>query len=274
MATQSTSSSDVSSLDGGHAPPESKIKEYEFWIRVARLMTRTRLEGKNEWIGSNELVEWNRNNLGVCARCKGCSVPRKCVIDDGHPSCRTCRTAKAKCERKTKYIFDLTKDDYYPDFETFHAVYKKGPHAPMTKFKAVESRKKRRILLKATHSPPDVSIENSPNEPLPICEICARMYNIHNATAAPGLHRVMSIHTPEGIEYAPEFEDIRLEIRAIQIGLASVWSKLGSLYLGNQGQEEHLAVVRELMRKFCDLQEATRNPTLQQLTNPTSLNTI
>ncbi|KAJ7037571.1 hypothetical protein C8F04DRAFT_402757 [Mycena alexandri] len=271
MTTQSTGSSYVSSLDGSHAPPQGDIIEYQFWMRTAQLMTRTRLTGKNQWRGSDELVEWNRSNLGVCARCKACSVPRKCVIDDGHPSCRTCRTAKANCERKTKFLYDLTKDTYYPDFETFKSVYKRGPQASMTKFKALESRKKRRSLLKAAKSLPSVSTAASPNDPLPVCEMCARMYNIHSATPARALHRVLSIHTPLGIENAPAFEDVRLEVRAIQTGLSSVWAKLGSLYLGHQGEEQYLSVVRELMRKFCELQEALLNPTLEQLTNPDSL---
>ncbi|KAJ7028865.1 hypothetical protein C8F04DRAFT_1188296 [Mycena alexandri] len=250
MANQTASSSYAPSLDGSHASRQGEIKEYEFWMCIARLMTRTRLAGKNQWIGTDELVEWNRNNLGVCARCKACSVPRKCVIDDGHPSCRTCRTAKANCERKIKFLFDLTKGVYYPDFETFKVVYKRGPQESMAKFKALESRRRRATMFKAVK--PSPTIESSPSEPLPVCEMCARMYDIHNTTPASSMHRVMSIHTPQGIENAPEFEGIR----AIQTGLSTIWSKLGSMYLGHQGSEAQLVTVRELMRKFCQIEKA------------------
>ncbi|KAJ7860623.1 hypothetical protein B0H13DRAFT_1900895 [Mycena leptocephala] len=89
-----------------------------FWKRVAEVTARYH-GAENKWVGADELVEWNRTHTASCQKCTNSKSKRQCVIDEDHPSCRTCRTAKVGCDRKSAFIFDMNRDDFFPSYDQF-----------------------------------------------------------------------------------------------------------------------------------------------------------
>ncbi|KAK6992855.1 hypothetical protein R3P38DRAFT_3080286 [Favolaschia claudopus] len=99
-----------------------------FWQRIASVSTRTRRDGK--WIGVEELRHWNAANTKGCDRCTKGKVIRHCVIEEYQAACKTCRTARTACDRKVKFLFEMTRKDFFPTMDLFLRAYnKKGPNA-------------------------------------------------------------------------------------------------------------------------------------------------
>ncbi|KAJ7937039.1 hypothetical protein B0H13DRAFT_195416 [Mycena leptocephala] len=82
----------------------------KFWKRVAELTTRY------------------HDNEG-----------RTCIIDEDHPSCRACRDIKIGCDRKTQFIFDMTKDEFFPVYDQFMKVFTDRDPAQVKKLKQAEN---------------------------------------------------------------------------------------------------------------------------------------
>ncbi|KAJ7881405.1 hypothetical protein B0H13DRAFT_2278556 [Mycena leptocephala] len=70
-----------------------------FWKRIAYLTARIRSTDRG-WVGSSELVLWNSMN------------PQ-------------CRRSKIACDRKQRFLFECTKDEYFGSKEQFLFVYNK-----------------------------------------------------------------------------------------------------------------------------------------------------
>ncbi|KAJ7112267.1 hypothetical protein C8R44DRAFT_882649 [Mycena epipterygia] len=94
----------------------------DFWKKIAQLTTRHH-GAQNKWIGGQEIRDWNQNNRSACKKCANSKNKRLCVIDSDHPSCRACREIKVACDRKPRFLFDMTKDDFFPTYEQFMAVF-------------------------------------------------------------------------------------------------------------------------------------------------------
>ncbi|KAJ7034421.1 hypothetical protein C8F04DRAFT_1183235 [Mycena alexandri] len=93
-----------------------------FWRKVAYLTTRTR-DREGRWVGSQEVLLWNAQHLEDCERCKGGRKWKVCVVDTDQVGCRTCRKARVACDRKARFLYDLTKDDFFPTLDVFLSVY-------------------------------------------------------------------------------------------------------------------------------------------------------
>jgi hypothetical protein len=137
-----------------HVPitePSDEVLD-SFWERIAQLMTRTSVG--DVWIGSDELLRWNRANLVVsyrcskasrssrttksCKRCTRSRLPRLCTVDPHHPNCRPCRNAKIDCERKKAFLFHFTKDQYFASYDQFLSVYDKRRKGRLRGVKQIE----------------------------------------------------------------------------------------------------------------------------------------
>ncbi|KAJ7137046.1 hypothetical protein C8R44DRAFT_768375 [Mycena epipterygia] len=94
-----------------------------FWRRVAELTSRYH-DTQKKWIGGKEIRQWNKLNRKACKNCLRSKIGRVCVIDEDQPSCRACRATKIGCDRKPQFVFDLTKDDFFPTYDQFIRVYK------------------------------------------------------------------------------------------------------------------------------------------------------
>ncbi|KAJ7499750.1 hypothetical protein FB451DRAFT_1206417 [Mycena latifolia] len=76
----------------------------QFWRRVAELTTRYHGD-QQKWIGGSEIRKWNAENR---------LNSRACAVDEDQPSCRACRANKIGCDRKPRFIFDMTKRHFFP----------------------------------------------------------------------------------------------------------------------------------------------------------------
>lgn len=109
-------------------------------------MTSRYHDTEHKWIGGEEIRQWNKLNRKVkeplnrstetrgliygltrvqaCKNCLRSRTGRVCVIDEDQPNCRACRTNKIGCDRKPNFVFDLTKDEFFPTYDQFIRVYK------------------------------------------------------------------------------------------------------------------------------------------------------
>ncbi|KAJ7161108.1 hypothetical protein C8R46DRAFT_1038269 [Mycena filopes] len=122
-------------------PGASAAVMERFWGKIASFSTRYH-DGDYTWTGCEEVRAWNEVNRDVkkknpssdriapltalkqaCEKCANSKTKRRCIIDENHTTCRPCRTLKIACDRKTKYLFDMTKDEFFPDYEQFIHAY-------------------------------------------------------------------------------------------------------------------------------------------------------
>ncbi|KAJ7499746.1 hypothetical protein FB451DRAFT_1549282 [Mycena latifolia] len=94
----------------------------KFWRRVAELTTRYHGDRK-KWIDGSEIRKWNAENRLPCNKCVNSKNSRACVVDEDQPSCRACRANKIGCDRKPRFIFDMTKREFFPSYAQFLAVF-------------------------------------------------------------------------------------------------------------------------------------------------------
>ncbi|KAJ7660737.1 hypothetical protein DFH06DRAFT_1129795 [Mycena polygramma] len=111
---------------------------HKFWKRVAELTTRYH-DANNNWVGGSEIRKWNNDNRTACRKCVRSKSQRQCIIDEDYPSCRSCRSAKVGCDRKTQFIFDLTKNEFFPVYDQFIKVYDDKEPGHMRKLKQAEN---------------------------------------------------------------------------------------------------------------------------------------
>ncbi|KAJ7123309.1 hypothetical protein C8R43DRAFT_1032102 [Mycena crocata] len=105
--------------------PEVKLSATtldRFWKKVAELTTRHH-DVHKRWKGTDELRQWNMDNKKACRKCTHSKTKCPCIIDIDHPSCRACRDVKVACSRKAAFVYDMTKEDYFPDFKQFLSVF-------------------------------------------------------------------------------------------------------------------------------------------------------
>ncbi|KAJ7645954.1 hypothetical protein DFH06DRAFT_1476562 [Mycena polygramma] len=82
-------------------------------------------------------------NPQPCENCLNSRNPGKCRIDPDEVCCLPCRAAKMGCDRKVKFLFDSTKNDFFPTMELFTDVYlqRDGRHFRAVK-KALNKRRR------------------------------------------------------------------------------------------------------------------------------------
>jgi hypothetical protein len=45
-------------------------------------------------------------------------------VDDNEVSCRACRLGKTACDRKLRFLFESTRNEFFPSMDLFYAVFK------------------------------------------------------------------------------------------------------------------------------------------------------
>ncbi|KAJ7502522.1 hypothetical protein B0H11DRAFT_1988910 [Mycena galericulata] len=113
---------------------------HRFWKKVAELTTRCH-DADNQWVGGQEVRAWNTANRQPCSRCSHAKAKRICIIEEHNASCKTCRSLKIGCDRKTQFIFEMTKDKFFPTYEQFLKVFHKREPGRLKRLKqkSVES---------------------------------------------------------------------------------------------------------------------------------------
>ncbi|KAJ6470775.1 hypothetical protein C8R47DRAFT_751686 [Mycena vitilis] len=109
-----------------------------FWKRVAELTTRFH-DADNVLVSGHELKDWVAKNQDPCAKCKNSKSGRICVIDDDSASCKTCREAKIGCDRKTQFLFETTRDEFFPTLDQFLQAYRSREPGRLRRFKRQSS---------------------------------------------------------------------------------------------------------------------------------------
>ncbi|KAJ7662639.1 hypothetical protein DFH06DRAFT_1128851 [Mycena polygramma] len=120
---------------------------HKFWKRVTELTARYH-DPENGWIGSPEVKKWNQIYRTACRKCTSFKSQRQCVVDEDNPSCRTCRSAKIGCDRKTQFVFDMTKEDFFSNYDQFTKVYENRDPRHLKRLKQAENSFKRSIKVK------------------------------------------------------------------------------------------------------------------------------
>ncbi|KAJ6487831.1 hypothetical protein C8R45DRAFT_258185 [Mycena sanguinolenta] len=116
-----------------------------FWRHIAQISTRTR-NSAGTWVGSEEVVRWNASNPESCQHCK------------------TRRKARVNCDRKIKFIFDNTKDSFFPDYEMFLQAYNNGCRSERRRLQTAIN-KKRSKQVKRQEQTKDNGSESSITAP-------------------------------------------------------------------------------------------------------------
>ncbi|KAJ7749121.1 hypothetical protein B0H16DRAFT_1461294 [Mycena metata] len=100
-----------------------------FWGRISSVSSRHH-DVDNRWVGEEEVRIWNNANRGVrptptkaCDKCANGKGNRICVVDEYHATCRPCRALKIGCDRKTRFLYDMTKEEFFSNYSRFLQVY-------------------------------------------------------------------------------------------------------------------------------------------------------
>lgn len=92
-------------------------------------------------IGDPNFKRTSSNTLQSCQKCTHSKTKRICVIDEDQASCRACREVKIGCDRKPKFVFDLTKHEFFPSYEQFLVIFQnKAPGRLRRYSKPIEQR--------------------------------------------------------------------------------------------------------------------------------------
>ncbi|KAJ7740541.1 hypothetical protein B0H16DRAFT_1464779 [Mycena metata] len=95
-----------------------------FSKRLSELTTRTRLPGRG-WVGSPEVALWNSRNTG-------------------------CRKAKTACDRKIRFLFESTREDFFPTRAQFLQFYNMRDRSRCRTFNKTANKRRRADILFVT----------------------------------------------------------------------------------------------------------------------------
>ncbi|KAF7369786.1 hypothetical protein MVEN_00310800 [Mycena venus] len=128
-------------------PPVGPTEEtvISFWRKISYLTTRTRTK-KGDWLGSPEVKKWNLQNMHSCDKCSSSRILKHCVLDDDQASCRPCRDAKMACDRKVKFLFESTREDFFPTMDLFLYVYNGEQPTKCRSFQKTANKKRKADL--------------------------------------------------------------------------------------------------------------------------------
>jgi hypothetical protein len=82
-------------------------------------------------------------------------------VEADHPSCRTCRNARTTCDRKRRFLFDLTQDQFFNDFDVFCTIYERGPPPPDPYEPQPEPKKRKRGTQSTENVPSSESFSST-----------------------------------------------------------------------------------------------------------------
>ncbi|KAJ6464206.1 hypothetical protein C8R47DRAFT_1079753 [Mycena vitilis] len=110
-----------------------------FWKKVAEVTTRYH-DPELGWVGGEDVRRWNDTNTQPCERCANSRNGKKCEVDSDHPSCRACRRNKVGCDRKPRFVFDMTKDQFFPSYPHFLRIFQDRNNTQLRRLRRHEYR--------------------------------------------------------------------------------------------------------------------------------------
>ncbi|KAJ6522283.1 hypothetical protein B0H19DRAFT_683094 [Mycena capillaripes] len=130
-------------LSEPNVQPHPDILE-RFWRRVSELTTRYHDKNK-KWIDGQEIRKWNMENRTACNKCRSSKKKRQCVIEEDNPSCLACRTIKIGCDKKPRFVFEMTKEEFFPHYDQFLQVFQNKEPGRLRRYNRVKSKPQWRI---------------------------------------------------------------------------------------------------------------------------------
>ncbi|KAJ7269934.1 hypothetical protein C8J57DRAFT_1227604 [Mycena rebaudengoi] len=119
-------------------------------------MGRTQHGNPKQLLGSWEVYEWN-----PCENCKKRKKWGQCIIDCSvSPQCRACLGKRQGCDRKIRFLFDRTKDTFFPSLKEFQRVYNTTRvQTDIRRIKKTENKKAvKHLYLSGTSLEPDPAV--------------------------------------------------------------------------------------------------------------------
>ncbi|KAJ7720820.1 hypothetical protein B0H16DRAFT_1603985, partial [Mycena metata] len=120
-----------------------------FSKRISELTTRTRIPGRG-WVGSPEVAVWNARNPGPCDRCISSRTSAACTVSEDQPGCVQCRKAKTACDRKIRFLFESTRDEFFPTRGQFLQIYNMRDRSRCRTFNKTANKRRRADILFVT----------------------------------------------------------------------------------------------------------------------------
>ncbi|KAJ6511611.1 hypothetical protein C8R47DRAFT_739237 [Mycena vitilis] len=152
----SLSASD-SSMSIPNVSPSSEVVT-RFWKWVAEVTARYH-DADHKLVCSSELKDWIKINQEPCLKCRNSKTKRVCILDDDSASCKPCREAKIGCDRKTRFLFDVTKDEFFPTLDQFIDAYRSREPGRLRRFNRQDSP---RVIRK--HNPVQAPTRANPRQ--------------------------------------------------------------------------------------------------------------
>ncbi|KAJ7933898.1 hypothetical protein B0H13DRAFT_2500710 [Mycena leptocephala] len=119
----------------------------------------------------------------ACDRCKNSKIKRKCEIDVDHPSCRPCRANKVGCDRKPRFVFEMTKDQFFPTYAQFLKVFQDRKATQLKRLRRQEYRFRPGHLNEERDMCDDtITTGNAAQKTINSSEINARIEELETAT--------------------------------------------------------------------------------------------
>ncbi|KAF7345346.1 hypothetical protein MSAN_01911600 [Mycena sanguinolenta] len=116
-------------------PPEPNQQMLnQFWGRISQLLSRDQ-DPERRQTRETEIKNWNRENRQACLKCAHGKARKACIVDENSTICRPCRQFKLGCDRRQRFLFDMTKNEFFSDYEEFLAVYRRKITADTAQFR-------------------------------------------------------------------------------------------------------------------------------------------
>ncbi|KAJ7758272.1 hypothetical protein B0H16DRAFT_1535672 [Mycena metata] len=203
-----------------------------FWLRVGDLCARSRVS--DGWVGSPELRKWNQENPAPCGRCALSKDHKTCTIAEDHPSCLTCRNKKLSCDRRARFVFEHTRDEFFADFDEFRRAFSLAPPKDVQNIKKTKSRTRKAALEALKGSAPSSSSVQTPRTPISLCVSCLQDFEKGKKKGkmkAPSDARPRPLHTllsSEELQDAVQrFDSTRAEILSLRCELEDKLESFG-----------------------------------------------
>ncbi|KAJ7441882.1 hypothetical protein FB451DRAFT_1190859 [Mycena latifolia] len=197
----------------------SSAKIDKFWQRVAQITARSQVK-PDRWLGLHEIKLWNAKNLTPCNNCTLAKRKHLCAIDLDNHSCRTCRNLKRACDRKAQFVFDITKSEFFNDYDQFMAVYNEKPAMTMKGHKRKENKRRRTIntVVGEQSSGPALSVIFLPSGLVKVCSICIRSLEYDLSSMRAGDHDTANCGAASAFDPVTEFKrkQSTLQLRATE----------------------------------------------------------
>ncbi|KAJ7493167.1 hypothetical protein B0H11DRAFT_2190797 [Mycena galericulata] len=120
-----------------------------------------------------------------CDKCLHARRLRQCIIEEDQASCRPCRDSRTSCDRKMRFLYESTRDDFFPTLDEFMLVYNARDQEQLRSYKKTANKQKKaalpytrpsRVVVLADRPP--ATLVHSQDSPLSVK--CTELYALYD----------------------------------------------------------------------------------------------